>query len=270
MKNGKMPEMFLFETDMTVQNIFVAENTFQEYMMHSHDFYEFEYVLEGKGKCYTNGKEYDFSEGDVSFATPLDIHGYYGKERIKVLSVHFRANSIDKRLAGISNIEACVFKSSSAMRNAFELLKSANREEGLGGMLGQKALEIVVIMFLQAVSREKAKDMPHEIGFAVEYINTHFKEKINLDTICETVGYSKEYFCRQFKKYTSMSFLEYLSQVRVAHARNLLANSGLSITQICFECGFGCLRSFNRAFSKKFECSPKKYQYLSKNSQYNA
>ena len=76
MKKGKMPEMFLFETDMTVQNIFVAENTFQEYRMHSHDFYEFEYVLEGKGKCYTNGKEYDFSEGDVFFATPLDIHGY--------------------------------------------------------------------------------------------------------------------------------------------------------------------------------------------------
>lgn len=48
MKNGKMPEMFLFETDMTVQNIFVAENKFQKYKMHSHDFYEFEYVLEGK------------------------------------------------------------------------------------------------------------------------------------------------------------------------------------------------------------------------------
>lgn len=262
-----MPEMLLFETDRTVQNIFVSENKFEKFQMHSHDFYEFEYVLEGKGKCYINGEEYKFEKGDVSFATPMDIHGYSSEQSLKVLSIHFRTSSLDRKLSGISHMEACVTKAGKAMQNAFEVLKIADRKDRLGGMLVEKAMEMIVIMFLQSVKEDTIRNMPREINCAVEYINTNFKEKIDLKTVSNIVGCSKEHFCRQFKKYTGVSFLEYLSRVRVEYGKNLLLNSNHSVTDICFECGFGCLRSFNRAFNEKYGCSPKKYQFVSKNNQ---
>ncbi len=269
MKNSKMPKMLLFETDKTVQNIYVAQHEFESFRGHSHDFYEFEYVLEGEGKCFINGKEYPFRQGDVSFATPLDVHGYAGCGRLRVLTVHFRINSIDKNLSGIMDKEAVVISSSEAMRHAFDILKEADRNDGLGGMLGKKALEMIVIMFLQTIKEDKIKDMPREISYAVEYINMNFKDKIDLKTVSEAVGYSKEHFCRQFKRYTGMNFLEYLSGVRAHHAKNLLVDGGFTVTEVCYECGFGCMKSMNRVFLKKYGCSPKRYinQYLSQNNQ---
>lgn len=265
MKNSKIPEMLLFETEITSHNIFVSENEFENFRMHGHDFYEFEYVLEGSGKCFINGQEYSFKKGDVAFVTPLDVHGYSGNGRMKLLSVHFLSNGIDGNLMGICNMDACVIKAEESMQNVLEILRNANQEDGMGGMLAEKALEMIVILFLQIVKNDRIKNMPREISYAVKYINTNFKRKLDLEEVSKIVGYSKEHFCRQFKRYTGMSFLEYLSHVRVVYGRNLIVNNGLSATEACFECGFGSLRSFNRVFAEKYGCSPKKYahQYLS-------
>ena len=84
---------------------------------------------------------------------------------------------------------------------------------------------------------------------------------INLENMSELIGYSKEHFCRQFKKYTGMSFLKYLTNLRTVHAKNLLDNGEYAVTQICYECGFGCLRSFSRAFKEKYGCTPQNYKY---------
>ena len=210
MKNSKMPEMLFFETEITSQNIFIAENEFESFRMHSHDFYEFEYVLEGSGKCFVNGQVYAINKGDVAFATPLDIHGYSGNGKLKLLSVHFLSNGLDNKLMGICNMEACVVKTGRTMQNVFEVLKEADREDVLGGMLGEKALEMIIILFLQTVKNDRIKNMPREISYAVKYINENFKRKIDLEEVSKTVGYSKEHFCRQFKRYTGMSFLKYL------------------------------------------------------------
>ena len=74
--------------------------------------------------------------------------------------------------------------------------------------------------------------MPREISYAVKYINTGFKRRLDLEEVSRAVGYSKEHFCRQFKQYTGMSFLEYLSHVRVVHGRNLIVNNGLSFPRL--------------------------------------
>ncbi len=256
MKNSVFPEMYFFEKDIA-QNVYIAKSNFKNFKPHSHDFYEFEYFLEGSGVCEVNGKEYPFQKGDISFVTPLDIHGYKGDSRVKTLTVHFRLPDLNQKFLGITNINACVIKSTREMQNAFDILMCQDPEDEFFELLCEKILEIILILFLQITNTTTKNVLPRWIYSAIEYINLNFKNNISLKSVSEYAGYSQEYFCRQFKKYVGVSFLNYLTELRVTYAKHLLDNQEITVTNACYECGFQCLRSFNRAFKKKYGYSPK-------------
>ena len=56
------------------------------------------------------------------------------------------------------------------------------------------------------------------------------------------------YFCKTFKKATSLTFTEYLGRVRIEKAKALLLNPHLRISEIAYEVGFQSLTHFNRIF----------------------
>lgn len=256
MKNRVFPEMYFFEKDRA-QNSHILKNNFRSFKPHSHDFYEFEYFLEGCGVCEINGKEYPFQKGDISFATPLDIHGYKGDSDVRTLTVHFRPASMNRNFLGITNVDACVIKSTKEIRSVFEILDSQDSTDEFYGEICEKLVETIWLLFLQIIKTSVKDGLPKEIYSAIDYINLNFKNDINLKSISEYVGYSQEHFCRIFKKYTGVSFLSYLTELRVTYAKHLLDNRGITVTQACYECGFGCLRSFHRAFKKKYGFSPR-------------
>lgn len=255
MGKSVFPEIYFFEKNMA-QNVYVSKNNFTNYKPHSHDFYEFEYFYEGSGVCEINGKEYPFQNGDISFATPLDIHGYKGSGNVKTLTVHFRLADLNPVFRGITNIDGCLIKSTDEIRSAFNILICQNPNDDLYGLLCEKTVETILILLLQ-MFKTTAKVLPKEIYTAVEYINLNFKNNINLNSVSEYVGFSREHFSRQFKKYVGIGFLCYLTDLRVTYAKHLLDNQEITVTQACYECGFGCLRSFRRAFKKKYGHSPK-------------
>ncbi len=259
MKKNIYPEMYLFEKDIA-RNVYVSKNNFKNYKLHCHDFYELEFFIEGNGVCEINGKEHSFKKGDISFVTPLDIHGYKGDDNVKTLTVHFRLADLNRIFSGISNIKAGLIKSTEEIRNAFNILIAQNSMEVFSDLLCEKVLETILILLLQKVKSPKRNVLPKEIYSAVEYINLNFKKNINLKVVSEYAGYSQEHFSRQFKKYTGVGFSDYLTELRLTYAGHLLNNQEMTITQMCYECGFGCMQSFRRAFKKKYGISPKMFK----------
>ena len=258
MKKHIYPEIFLFEKDIA-QNVYVSKNNFKNFKLHSHDFYELEFFIEGNGVCEINGKEYPFQEGDISFSTPLDIHGYKGDCNVKTLTIRFRLANLNQIFSGITNIKAGLIKSTVEIRNAFYILTDHQPIDAFSDLLGEKVLEIILLLLLQEFKPIKHNVLPKEIYSAVEFINLNFKNKINLKIVSEYAGYSQEHFSRQFKKYMGIGFSAYLTELQLTHAKHLLNKQEMTITQICYECGFGCMQSFRRAFKKKYGTSPKTF-----------
>jgi len=254
-KKSVYPEVLFFEKELT-QNVYVSKNSFLNFKQHSHDFYEIEYYCEGSGVCEINGKEYPFEKGDISFVTPLDIHGYKGNSKVKTLTIHFRLANLNRAYSGIAEIDACLIKSNKELKDAFDILVQQNPKDKFYSLISEKIAETVLILLLQ-MFKANVKQMPKEIHSAIEYINLHFKDNISLKNVSEYTGYSQEHFCRQFKKYMGVSFVSYLTDIRVTYAKHLLENREITVTQACYECGFGCLRSFRRAFKNKYGCSPR-------------
>lgn len=93
-----------------------------------------------------------------------------------------------------------------------------------------------------------------------QYINTHYQEEIRLTQLADMVGMTPASFSRFFKLRTGKSLSEYIIDIRLGYAIRLLADSTMSIAEICYECGFNNLSNFNRMFKKKKKYSPKEFR----------
>lgn len=95
---------------------------------------------------------------------------------------------------------------------------------------------------------------------AKEYIASRQFDPIHLEDIAHALNVSTFHFCRIFKRATGLTFVAYLSRLRVEKAKILLQDKNLRITEIAYEVGFQSLTHFNRIFRKLVGSSPTEYR----------
>lgn len=91
---------------------------------------------------------------------------------------------------------------------------------------------------------------------AQEYIISHFQHPISVDDIAASVSLSRYHFTRVFKKETGYSPHEYLSNIRIRHAKQLLIETSATVEQIAFQSGFSSATHFTRMFKQKNMITP--------------
>jgi AraC-like DNA-binding protein len=96
--------------------------------------------------------------------------------------------------------------------------------------------------------------------YTCRFVLAHFSENINRDKMAEMVNLSPGYFSNLFRSEVGMSFSDYLIQVRVENAKNLLRRFDLSVEAISKKCGFNSLAHFSRTFKDRCGLSPLKFR----------
>jgi AraC-like DNA-binding protein len=86
----------------------------------------------------------------------------------------------------------------------------------------------------------------------VHYIHENYTKEIALEDLVRISGLSKFYLLRLFKETMGNTPSHYISIVRLKKAEELLLTTNASVTNICYEIGYGSLPSFERAFRKKY------------------
>ncbi len=94
----------------------------------------------------------------------------------------------------------------------------------------------------------------------LEFTLAHFRSGIRIEQIASVSGMAPAAFCRYFKKRTRKTYIEYLNELRIGHARKLLTNANLSIGQVGLECGFNNISHFHRQFKLDTGMTPLRYQ----------
>ena len=94
------------------------------------------------------------------------------------------------------------------------------------------------------------------------YIDAHYAEKIELDNISDQASFSKYHFLRLFKAAYGKSPHQYLTELRIHHAKRLL-DKGQTVSAVCFAVGFESLPSFTRLFKKHTGMTPKSFSQKS-------
>jgi AraC-like DNA-binding protein len=91
------------------------------------------------------------------------------------------------------------------------------------------------------------------------FIDSHYAEMIDLDTIADEAFFSKFHFIRLFKNIYTKTPHQYLTTVRIEKAKQLL-RTGLPVAGVCYEVGFDSVTSFTGLFKRLVKHSPAAYQ----------
>lgn len=103
------------------------------------------------------------------------------------------------------------------------------------------------------------------VGDAIRYVDEHYREPLKLEDLCRISMVSKTYFCYLFKLITQQTLVEYIMNLRIQKATQLLKDPANSITWVGYEVGFNDLAHFSRTFKKIVGISPRTYRSI-KNS----
>ena len=111
---------------------------------------------------------------------------------------------------------------------------------------------------LQAISSDGNTN--RTILQAKKYIEEHYNEDISLENVSNQIGVTAAYFCRLFVRKTGRNFIDYLTEIRINHAKHYLHNTPLRIKEISERVGYNDPYYFSRIFKKATGLTPVEYR----------
>lgn len=92
---------------------------------------------------------------------------------------------------------------------------------------------------------------------AITYIHLNYHSNIQIKLVAEHSGISERHLRSLFSQHMNLSPLDYLNQIRLNKAVELLRNTEMSIKEVCFQCGFQSPQYFSRIFKQQMGVSPR-------------
>ena len=133
-----------------------------------------------------------------------------------------------------------------------------NESEDIQVMMEKgKSHLVAIVQQVQVWRNNHAKGMLHK---AKEYIEHHYDDSITLELVAEYVELSPFYLSKLFKDRFGMTFIDYVTEVRINHAKKEMMDPGRSLKEICYTVGYKDPNYFSRVFKKITGLSPTEYR----------
>ncbi|MDF2674524.1 MAG: hypothetical protein K0R09_2792 [Clostridiales bacterium] len=118
---------------------------------------------------------------------------------------------------------------------------------------------------LSYLEQDQAGDANNKFKELLLYINKHYEEKLVLKELSNQFFINVSYCCELFKKVTGMTFSQYITDLRIKKACEMMHNNKFSITDICERVGYSDYFYFNKVFKRYTGNTPSKYRKLAAN-----
>lgn len=232
--------------------------------------YQLLYITEGQGIFSSNHiKNATIKAGDVIILFPGEWHSYHPEAEVgwKSYWIGFRGYNIDARVkAGFLATEKPIYHVGqsveltqlyeNAMRVADE--EQAYTQQMLAGIVNH--LLGLVYSLERNLSLALQSNNVQSINKARLFIRENLESDINMQDIARLLGMSYSNFRRLFRELAGVSPTQYLQELRLQQACELVAYSNLSIKEIAFKLHFESPEYFATKFKRKTGCTPSQYR----------
>ncbi len=227
------------------QNTLISEN--------GRDFHQILFVVDGTGVVIYNGVSYELKKGTAFFTAKNVPITYKSNGNLITAFITVNGAMIDSLLKHF-NIGGFLYKKYVNIEKYLTLLNDIISEYFTykrNGIISSLSYNVFVNFF------ETPKSEVNEIKEISLYIEKNFTTKLTLDGIAKLFKISVSKLTHSFKKQFNYTVFEYVLNLRLNYAKNLLMqDSNLKIQDVAFSCGFDDVSYFCKAYKKKFNASP--------------
>lgn len=250
-----------------------------------HEFFEMVYIKKGNAVFEISGTSVEIGPNNIIIIKPRQYHKFEVKSQAGcefiVLNFGFE-NKFDNQFAEVSLEDFLNFVNkkelgrfiSLKVSHKNEIINLLNRilKERENPEIGSEFLNYLLVLELfvlisRALKMEwensiknKSPKLKELIQAAVNYINNNYERDISLTDISKYVFLSTSYFTRAFKEEMGVSPINYLLNVRVERAKELLRETDAKISDIALSVGFSNQQRFNDIFKKYTQKTPLQYR----------
>jgi AraC-like DNA-binding protein len=253
---------------------------------HFHKGYEFTYIVNGHGKFYGGDSLLNFTAGDI-YLFGIGFPHYFINDKSFVRSGELARSIViqfqEDFLGGDFYLQPEFLKVKALLNTAYRGIKITNPSARLKKLImdAPKITElrglINLLQILETVSLLKMEDITiistnafensmvtkkkeNKLDEVYKYVLENFKDEITIQKAASLAFMNESAFCRYFKRRTHKTLSQFVNHVRVTHAVRLLTEEDISISKLCFECGFNNLSYFNRQFKSITGTTPYSYR----------
>ena len=250
-----------------------------EYPIHCHPEYEINLVINTKGIRVVGDSEEVFSDLDFVMTGPYIPHVWKSElETNHVVTIQFSEELLNFQIMNkrlflpikqllLDSMQGLCFYGPESERIKDEIVELTKLQ---GFQTATKFLSILnelahaprrkLVSNLYESERLIHHSKSRRISKVCKFIEENISQKITLSDAASLVNMSDSAFSHFFKRQTSISFITYVNNLRVAKACDLLANTALSASEICYDCGFNNKSNFIRLFTKRKNMTPIEYR----------
>ncbi|GMK42038.1 HTH-type transcriptional regulator YesS [Paenibacillus sp. CCS19] len=145
--------------------------------------------------------------------------------------------------------------------NLYEQLSQMREPERLADLFRDK----VIVPFLKELGERSHSQTKRMIEGAMLYLQQHYMRDVSLDSCADHIGTNPFYLSKMFKQVTGKNFIDYLTELRLERAKELLRESELKINCVAEQVGYQH-SYFNRIFKKTEGITPSRYREMSRSS----
>lgn len=244
----------------------------QSYVYHWHNFVEILYGLEKQTIVGVGDTHYLLDESDIIIIGQGENHCLFPSDSgAKRLALIFEPSF----LFPCSYINVDVFRhavkhssdwpeaTKTMIRECISTVYSEyySREEGWQEAVTAELMKITLIA-VRYIPKENKEggNYSSSLKNILEYLSENYLQDITLSSCSEALGYNASYLSSLFKERTGVTFHQYLLNLRLNEAENLLRKGDASIDLICELSGFASVKTFYRVFLRKYGMSPGNYR----------
>ncbi len=247
--------------------------TAEETSMHSHNFYEFFIITDGKTYHELNGKTEILTNRTFCMVRPEDCHQFRMAENTP--AIHMNISVTKDRLEKICDAINISLNSLSAEENSYIKLSNddfaffKNRSLTIGLFDSEKRDEkiaIICALIAQCVSIVQQSKLKKELNYPnwfvvlLEKINSPESLSCNANDVYKMGGFSSSVMIDYFKKYTGKTVNGYLRDMKCEVACKLLKDTSLTVLDISYALGYESSSHFNRIFKEYTGQTPSQYR----------
>jgi AraC-like DNA-binding protein len=264
-----------------------------ERLFHDHEFSEIAIVLHGSAIHLADERAEKISAGDVLLLHPGASHAYdktgdmelinivYDWKKLAIpfldgysLPMFYTFFPVAGKSAKWNYAAPVMTLSLDEMAEVLQMIKRLENElknfkPGTFFLSLAMFMEIVVMLARHDAIKTSKHQFRFQIGETLEYINRNYRRNIEVNELVAVSKMSRRNLFRKFKESTGYTPIEYLLQIRLQRAMELLRSSSMNVNEIAEECGFCDSNYLCKLFRKHLNISPRMFRLSNSSQKHN-